>query len=197
MPYIRAVIKEILRMCPVATTGLRRLADGQVNYKGTNIPAGTILLANINHLHWDPDRYEDPFVFKPERFLGYDQRSAVYANMGDVEKRDHFTFGAGRRICPGVHLAENGLFLAVSNIIWAFQFKPPIDEDGREKKMDISDEAFQEGAIRIPKPYKVRIIPRDPERSDLIRKQWADGKRNGYVMRGIPVSADKGISTDS
>ncbi|KAK0511693.1 hypothetical protein JMJ35_006266 [Cladonia borealis] len=87
MPYIGATIKEILRMGPVATTGLRRMAGADVHYNG---------------------------IFKPERYLGYTHRSSFYANSGDAD-RDHYTFGAGRRICPGIHLAENGLFLAVAN----------------------------------------------------------------------------------
>lgn len=194
MPYIRAVIKEILRMCPVATTGLRRQAGADVRYKDKIIPKGTILLANINALHWDEDRFKDPFAFRPERYLSHTQRSAVYANSADVSQRDHFTFGAGRRICPGIHLAENGLFLAVANIIWAYEFRAPLDESGKEIKMDVSDEAFLDGAIRIPKPYKIRIIPRNKKRLELVKSTWETAKRDGYIMRGLNVSDSGGIS---
>lgn len=194
MPYIRAVIKEILRMCPVATTGLRRQAGSDVHYKDKVIPKGTILLANINALHWDEDRFRDPFVFRPERYLNHPHRSAVYANSADVKQRDHFTFGAGRRICPGIHLAENGLFLAVANLIWAYEFRPPITKDGKEQRVDVGDEAFLDGAIRIPKAYKVRIIPRNKARLALVRKSWETAKQEGYVMRGLNVTESSGIS---
>ena len=192
MPYIRAVIKEILRMCPVSTSGLRHSASTDVQYAGTTFPKDTILVANVNALHWDPNRFEDPFVFKPERYLNHPQRSAYYANQADVEARDHFTFGMGRRVCPGIHIGENGLFLAVSNLIWAYQFKPPIGPDGNEQEMLIGDEAFREGHIRIPNPYQVRIVPRDAERSTLITKQWEEAKATGYELRGVKVN-DEGI----
>lgn len=82
--------------------------------------------------------------------------------------RDRFTFGACRRICPGIHWVENGLFLAVSNLIWAYEFKPPLGPDGKEVKMDISDDALEEGAIKVPEPYQVRIIPRSKGPSEPI-----------------------------
>ncbi|GFF51945.1 nephrocystin-3 [Aspergillus udagawae] len=47
----------MLRLCPVATTGPRRMADGDVKYRDFVIPKGTILLANLNALHWDPERF--------------------------------------------------------------------------------------------------------------------------------------------
>ncbi|RAQ67739.1 O-methylsterigmatocystin oxidoreductase, partial [Aspergillus flavus] len=133
---------------------------------------GTILLANLNALHWDPERFPHPFHFKPERYLNHLHRSAVYAAGGDILARDHFTFGAGRRICPGIHLAENGLFLAVANIIWAYEFKLPLDDQGEEIPLDITDEGFMEGAIRVPKQYTVRILERNAARSRLIRSEW-------------------------
>lgn len=193
MPYIRAVIKEILRMCPVATTGLRRQAGADVRYGDTVIPKGTILLANINSLHWDEVKFPDPFAFRPERYLSHTQRSAVYANSADVAARDHFTFGAGRRICPGIHLAENGLFLAVSNLLWAYEFRAPIGESGGEIKVDVGDEAFLDGAIRIPKPFKVQIIPRNQKRLGLIKATWEKARVEGYTMRGLNVSESQGI----
>ncbi|KAF4289280.1 hypothetical protein KXX33_003362 [Aspergillus fumigatus] len=193
MPYIKAVIKETLRLCPVATTGLRRMADGDVKYRDYVIPKGTILLANLNALHWDPERFPDPFSFKPERYLNHPHRSAVYAAGGDIMARDHFTFGAGRRICPGIHLAENGLFLAVSNLIWAYEFKLPLDEKGNEIPLDISDEGFMEGAIRVPKQYTVRILERNPARSRLIRESWEQAQKDGYILRGVHVDADGGV----
>ncbi|OJJ96367.1 hypothetical protein ASPACDRAFT_54706 [Aspergillus aculeatus ATCC 16872] len=195
MPYIRAVIKETLRLCPVATTGLRRMADGDVHYRDYRIPRGTILLANLNALHWDPDRFPDPFSFRPERYLdSHPLRSAVYAAGGDVHARDHFTFGAGRRICPGIHLAENGLFLAVANLIWAYEFRLPLDEKtGQEMPLDIGDEAFMEGAIRVPKPYAIRILARNPARSALIQESWKTAQKEGYVLRGVRVDVDGGV----
>lgn len=69
------------------------------------------------------------------------------ATQGDVSKRDHFTFGAGRRICPGMHVADRSLFIAISRLLWAFEFEPvpgyPIEQD-----------AVTAGFIASPLPYK-------------------------------------------
>lgn len=182
-------------MCPVAATGLRRMAGADVHYNGVTIPKNTILLANLNALHWDEEKYSEPFKFKPDRYLDYPDRSSVYANAGDAD-RDHYTFGAGRRICPGIHLAENGLFLAVSNLIWAYEFRAPLDSNGIEESVDIGDEAFLDGAIRIPKPYSVRIIPRNKKRLALVKSTWETAKRDGYKMRGLTVTESGGIAVD-
>ncbi|KAL3482073.1 hypothetical protein BJX99DRAFT_217314 [Aspergillus californicus] len=103
--------------------------------------------------------------------------------------RDHFTFGAGRRICPGIHLAENGLFLAVASLIWAYEFRLPLDERGVEVPLDISDDGFMEGAIRVPKQYAVRIFARNQARSQLIRNTWTQAQKDGYMLRGVHVTA--------
>lgn len=60
-------------------------------------------------------------------------------------------------------------------------------------RMDLSDEAFLDGAIKIPKPYEVRIIPRNPERLALVNSMWARAKEEGYVMRGLTVTESEGI----
>jgi hypothetical protein len=38
--------------------------------------------------------------------------------------RDHFAFGAGRRICPGYHVAERSFFIGFSRLLWAFDIQP-------------------------------------------------------------------------
>lgn len=45
-------------------------------------------------------------------------------NTPDPTKRDHYAFGAGRRICPGYNVAERSLSIAIMRILWAFDVKP-------------------------------------------------------------------------
>lgn len=59
--------------------------------------------------------------------------------------------------------------------------------------MDVGDEGFMEGAIRVPKAYKVRILPRSKARSEFVRRQWEDARKTGYMLRGVHVSADGGV----
>lgn len=89
LPYIRACVKEMLRLRPVPIWGTKHFTDADVKYKDYVIPKGTVLLANTSFLGQDPQRYDEPFTFRPERFLNYPKYSAEYA-AGDPYKRDHF-----------------------------------------------------------------------------------------------------------
>jgi cytochrome P450 len=191
LPYIRACVKEILRLCPVPTWAIKHFTDAEVRYKHHRIPKGTVILANTSFMHWDPDRYPEPHVFRPERYLGHNKTSAEYAVASDPRQRDHFTFGGGRRMCPASRLAENTLDITVANMLWAFELRPPLvkQEDGRlvEGVVDTSDNAFQPSAFRGPKPFRVRFVPRSEERLEMVREQWESARETGYVLRGQKV----------
>ncbi|PIG79674.1 hypothetical protein AARAC_001524, partial [Aspergillus arachidicola] len=81
----------------------------------------------------DPKRHEDPDRFWPERYTDDHTTTMQSVNSSDVTKRDHFAFGAGRRICPGYHVAERSLAIAIMRILWAFEVvwapgtKQPVD----------------------------------------------------------------------
>ena len=100
--------------------------------------------------------------------------------MADTYQRDHFTFGMGRRICPGTRLAENTLDITAANILWAFSVLPPMlvgtDGKAREGVMDLSDEAYE-------------FIERSEARGNILRMQWEQASQEGYVLRGMTVDA--------
>ncbi|KAJ6104367.1 Cytochrome P450 E-class group I [Penicillium sp. IBT 18751x] len=189
LPYIRACIKEMLRMNPILAPGIRHYADQDVVYKNHIIPKGTVLVANTAFLHYDPARFEKPFEFMPERYLEHHLYSSEYAAMSDPYKRDHFTFSTGRRTCPGARLAENTLNIALCNMLWAFEIRPPL-VDGVEAEMDLSDSAYPDGGFTIPKPFAARFVPRSLEKLEMVKKQWEIAAREGYELRGITVDMD-------
>lgn len=59
----------------------------------------------MNH---DPKLFPEPDKFVPERYLNNTKTMMAAAN-GKIDYRDHFTFGWGRRICPGIHLVLNNV----------------------------------------------------------------------------------------
>ncbi|KAJ6139796.1 Cytochrome P450 E-class group I, partial [Penicillium samsonianum] len=189
LPYIRACVKEMLRMNPILAPGIRRYEDQDVIYKNHVIPKGTVLLANTAFLHYDPTRFEKPFEFMPERFLEHNLFSSEYAAMSDPYKRDHFTFSTGRRTCPGARLAESSLDIAVSGMLWAFESRPPL-VDGVEAEMILSDNAYPDGGFTILKPFAARFVPKSPERLELDKKQWQVAMQESYELRGIPVDVN-------
>ncbi|KAF2475851.1 cytochrome P450 CYP2 subfamily [Lindgomyces ingoldianus] len=194
LPYIRACVKEMLRMNPILAPGIRHYANEDVRYKDYIIPKGTVLVANTAFLHFDPRRFEKPFEFMPERYLDHPLYSSEYAAMSDPYKRDHFTFSTGRRTCPGARLAENSLDIALAGILWGFEIRPPL-VNGRETEMDLSDNAYPDAGFSLPKPFAARFIPRTEERRRVIEKQWEIAKNEGYELRGISVDLD-GIVQD-
>ena len=93
-------------------------------YEGHEIPKGTIVFPNLTALSKDPDRYPDPDAFDPDRFQHDNNHAAVSALSKDHLERDHFHYGFGRRLCPGVHVAEASLFIFISRILWGFHIEP-------------------------------------------------------------------------
>lgn len=68
----------------------------------------------------DPEMYPDPFAFNPERYLG------------DKPQRDprRITFGFGRRLCPGINLAETSIFSSIVSSLAVFSIEKALDENG-------------------------------------------------------------------
>jgi hypothetical protein len=82
--------------------------------------------------------------------------------------RDNFNFGAGRRLCQGIHIAERSLFLGMSRILWGFNVSQPLDT----VIPDVNDLV---GGITVhPKPYKADIKPRSPKTVQIIRNAVKD-----------------------
>ncbi|KAI0402408.1 putative O-methylsterigmatocystin oxidoreductase [Xylaria palmicola] len=189
LPYIRACVKEVLRINPMLAPGIRHFTDTDVVYKNHVIPKGTVLLANTAFLHFDPKRFESPFEFKPERYLGHGLYSSEYAAMSDPYQRDHFTFSTGRRTCPGARLAENSLGIALADMLWAFDIRPPL-VDGAEAEIDLSENAYLDGLFTIPKPFAARFLPRDDAALRVVRDTWDTAMKQGYELRGERVNID-------
>lgn len=188
LPYIQAMVKEILRIRPVTNMGQPHYTTADVVYGEFFIPKGTVISINQYAIHFDRYRYDDPEAFKPERYLGHPLKAGAYAAAADPYERDHFGFGAGRRICPGMHLAENSLFITLAKILWAFEIKPHIGEDGKEEAVDVSDDAYEEGTSTLPKPFQVRFIPRNATRERVIRGEWEMAQKEGYFLGDVKVN---------
>jgi cytochrome P450 len=189
LPYVRACVKEVLRINPMLIPGVRHFTDTDVVYKNHVIPKGTVLVTNTSFLHFDPNRYDNPFEFMPERYLTHKLYSSEYAAMSDPYARDHFIFSTGRRVCPGARLAENSLDIAVASILWAFEVRPSL-VNGIEAKVDSGDGGFLPGPFHIPIAFNARFVPRDDVRSRVIKEQWEVAMRDGYDLRGVQVDLD-------
>ncbi|KAI8961019.1 cytochrome P450 [Daldinia sp. FL1419] len=120
-PYIRAMVEEIFRFRPVFPVGIPHRSSKEIYYRGYRIPENSILFMNIYGLFHDPDLYDDPEIFNPERFLNSPFGTKQGAYTGAY--RNNLAFGAGRRICAGEELARRLIAQNAMNLVWAFNFK--------------------------------------------------------------------------
>lgn len=117
----------------------------------------------------DPNRYPDPNAFRPERFLSHPLSAPAYANQPDVDARDHFSYGGGKRICVGIHLAERSLFTMTSRLVHTFDIKPALDKDG--KTVPVDAEGTRNGLIMSPNPFRARFIVRSEKLAKLLENE--------------------------
>ena len=93
--YLTATVQETLRRRPVLPNAAPRLVKQPVQIGGWSYPAGVCLSANAYLVQHDPEIYEDPYAFRPERFL--DESPGTYTWI---------PFGGGRRRCLGASFAQ-------------------------------------------------------------------------------------------
>jgi len=120
----------------------------------------------------DPNRHPNPRRFDPSRYADDYQTAGEAASNPDPSKRDQFVFGAGRRICQGMHIAERSLFLGISRMLWGFKFEKARDENGNEITPDIGK--LTEGLFVLLQPFPARIIPRSQKHAEKIHAEWAE-----------------------
>lgn len=165
LPFVSMIIKELQRWRSPAPTAFPHSLQKSDKIDGMSIPKDSIVIVNIWGIHHDPARYANPDKFDPRRFAGQTELASVYANAGDHEKRDHFGYGAGRRICPGIHLAERGLFLATVKILWGFSIRPK--KNGRP--IDVAPETgYLEGFLNQCRPFELDIQVRSEKRRETM-----------------------------
>jgi cytochrome P450 len=117
--------------------------------------------------------YPDPFAFDPTRYLGEnpqrDPFECVFFSSLRFPYSERFylcmctgslVFGYGRRVCPGAALAEDTLFLAISNILAAFTISKALDGEGKETEPCVE---WKTSTVTFPLGLRCRIVPRSPD----------------------------------
>jgi len=153
LPYIRAIIKEVMRCHPPFWIPAPHSSTEDFVYNGMYIPKNTTFILNCYDIHHNEERYPDSFVFNPDRFLDDALTAAESSKLPNGMDRDHWAFGAGRRICPGIHVAERGLWLAISRLLWTYEIRSLPDEP-------ISLEEYDAKNGNTPLPYRITLTPR-------------------------------------
>ncbi|KIA75902.1 hypothetical protein HK57_00307 [Aspergillus ustus] len=168
LPYIQQVIQETQRWITAVPLSLPRAANAPVHWGKFTIPEETGLIMNSHAVHNDPDIFPEPDKFIPERWRG--KAHASSNTNGDSQLL--FTFGTGRRVCPGQHLAERSLFLVVSHWLWGFDTLQATDDGG--DKIPIDKDDLRPGFIVCLNPFAAKITPRTPQHRKVIESTWEE-----------------------
>ncbi|XP_020887921.1 cytochrome P450 705A5 [Arabidopsis lyrata subsp. lyrata] len=143
LPYLQAIVKEGLRLHPPGPLFARTAREG-CRVGGFYVPQNTPLVVNAYAMMRDPDTWEEPNEFKPERFLG----------SGKEEEREHglkyIPFGSGRRGCPGVNLAYILVGTAIGVMVQCFDWKIKGDKVNMEEAR---------GALVLTMAHPLKCIP--------------------------------------
>lgn len=150
LPYIQAIVKETLRLHPAAPVILRESSQNCV-VNGYDIKKDTRVFINSWAIGRDPNYWENPLEFRPERFLGT-QENVRGQNFNLLP------FGSGRRVCPGASLALQVIHTSLAAMIQCFDWKA-IAVDG--KQVDIVDMEEGQGlALVRANPLICAAVPR-------------------------------------
>ena len=144
MPYMEATIMEGLRIAHAVPLAVPHSVNSDVIFKGHVIRKDTTVVANLHSVMMDPNLWEEPDTFRPERFLTADHKK--------VEIPKYFIpFSLGPRSCLGETLAKMELFLYMTSLLQRFKLKP-------EDAVALPPVKGNLGLTFTPQPYSLRFV---------------------------------------
>ncbi|KAI0352608.1 CyP450 monooxygenase [Trametes cingulata] len=189
--YVNAIIKEVLRWHLVVPLSIPHYTMEEDEVQGYFIPARTVLIPNVWAILHDPEAYDSPDEFRPERF--------IRDGKLDPTVRDPvaFMFGFGRRrvpsvdasppmsahlgrypsswcrICPGRYFAHASLFIHIASVLHVFDIGPPLDENGQPFKVQYEQ---GHGLLSNPEDCRCSIKVRSPGSLDLVLESQRESR---------------------
>ncbi|KAI3876248.1 hypothetical protein MKX03_028478 [Papaver bracteatum] len=150
LPYLGAVIKEAMRLNPVAPFLIPRTTVEDTEFMGYIVPKDTAVFVNIWGIGRDSASWDDPLSFNPERFLG---------NTTDYRGQHSrfLPFGAGRRICPGLPMVHQILPMVVGSLLQSFDWT--LENGAAPESIDMNETL----EMSLKKSTPLRIIPKATE----------------------------------
>ncbi|XP_077245123.1 cytochrome P450 76M5-like [Tasmannia lanceolata] len=127
--YLSAAVKEVMRLHPIAPLLLPHSPSQSCVVGGYMVPKDTQVLVNAWAIQRDPEAWDKPLEFQPERFL-------MATTKYDYSGNDlcYIPFGSGRRICAGMALAERLIMYTLASLLHSFDWRLP-----EGTKVDLSD----------------------------------------------------------
>ncbi|KAJ6566541.1 cytochrome P450 [Mycena capillaripes] len=166
IPYLDAVLREVLRWRPVVPLAIPHAVSEDDVYNGYYIPRGAVVLGNSWAVLHDEAIYgPKPDEFIPERWLNKD------GEINTAMREPSAAFGFGRRSCPGREMAQWSVWICAASILATFNISKGVDEKG--VTLEPSGE-YTSGMLCHPVPYRCEILPR----SNAVRAMIQDALQN-------------------
>ncbi|KAJ9706783.1 hypothetical protein PVL29_001986 [Vitis rotundifolia] len=146
LKYMDAVMKETLRLHPTTPLLMPKCPSESCTVGGYTVPKGTKVFVNVWAMHRDPKYWDNPSEFKPERFLTDSSRWDYRGN-----NFQYLPFGSGRRVCPGIPLAERMLIYLLGSLLHSFDWQ--LIAKGED--LDLSEQS----GIVVKKRTPLIVIP--------------------------------------
>ncbi|XP_072181241.1 cytochrome P450 2D6-like [Diadema setosum] len=140
-PYTMATILETLRLFPPAPLGAPHCAVRDTTIGGFHIPRDTILLSNIMLAQRDPRKWDDPLVFRPDRYID---------ESGGLTSTEIMGFSVGPRNCPGKLLSLTLVRSVLVDVLQDFSLRLP---DSWAPKRHLGESSI----IYTPKPFSLVV----------------------------------------
>ncbi|XP_052089355.1 cytochrome P450 2B4-like [Mytilus californianus] len=145
LPYVMATLHEIQRIATIVPLAVPHLAVEDIEIDGMTIPKNAVIFPSLMSVHRDPTLWEEPDVFRPERFLQNDKF---------VKKEGFSAFSMGPRNCLGKQLAESELLLLFVSILQRFDLSKADEND------ELPTVGTMTGITQQPKNFQMCFLPR-------------------------------------
>lgn len=157
-----------------ANVGLPHCVEEDDVFEGYSIPKGTTVLACAYSIHLRSEDFDNPQDFNPDRYMA-NPYGTKYAPTEEDGRKATYTFGAGRRVCPGDEFAKMIILTTVAKLLWAFDF-------ATEGTPDLSWETgYKSGLTNPPQGFRPRVRPRSEKRAGEILAEHA--KSEAYLSK--------------
>ncbi|ESK94724.1 cytochrome p450 [Moniliophthora roreri MCA 2997] len=165
IPYVDAMVKEVLRWKPVTPLAVPHLSTSDDEYKGYFIPKGSVVIGNSWAMLYDESLYGPRTdQYNPDRFM-------KDGELNPDIKHPEMAFGFGRRQCPGQDMAESSIWITIASILACFDISKAVDENG--VPIEPSGE-YTSGMLCYPCPFPCTIHPRSSRAEVLISEGMSD-----------------------
>ncbi|CAN6363024.1 unnamed protein product [Urochloa humidicola] len=155
MVYLRAVVKETLRLHPPVPLLIPHRSMADCDIDGYTIPSGTRVIINSWAICRDPNSWEKAEEFMPERFMDGGGAADIDFKGNDFQ----FTpFGAGRRMCPGINFGLATINIMLANLMYCFDWTLP---DAMKKEDIDMTEVF---GLTVHRKEKLILVPKSHAR---------------------------------